>query len=668
MKGRNSLDMLIVICAVVMLITGQEQKWHNNPIILKDRGIVMEPDGGVALGTYTTLQSIFLKVEEPKMAIIGKDCRTMCEKSHINTTAELIKERCITKNKMPSWDKRISCMYTRTEERCIQGCINMVDCNTAVWFSDQTKFEDCNCEFYREVELKYNITRVTSYNIDCMTKKTECQGSEFHLNAMFRKSMEQEMKVYWEKHLSWFTKVREVELLMHASRKRMVNIIPFIGNFLGASYNTFIGYLLKKEIKRVEADFKRFKAQTSTDFKDIKNNILMTFKKIESDLKKEAEHIDCKTNILALQLLQAKEIRLWRDSIEEILTWVIKGQIRGNIIPAVLSPEDIQLVVNNSPDLNETIYVDNPTYLYAVGKLSVVEMTKIADHYIFHLVVDIPHIRPENLFKVFKIKQTGIFVNGTCINFKLPRTVYELKGHLLEIDLDICRAGNFIKVCAQNIDKERIEVNQIVPCLSDNITDCEVETTKCLNTVVYTKAGLLVKSNKPVYAQTRNSQSIVDCEPEGNHVQYFDWGKFSLVQHSEGIITSRDHQVTMLYRAFTTTTYWNQVIALKTRDKEEEENEHLLEKITDVERDLEKEDMTPWETVVLQVIVGINTGAWIGWSWQYVKLYTGPALVWIMGQLAGLVRRRRDERENVPTSEREQQEEECSECREDSNI
>ena len=210
--------------------------------------------------------------------------------------------------------------------------------------------------------------------------------------------------------------------------------------------------------------------------------------------------INCDIDALASVIIYQNIIL---ESLEEtriILSALDRGRLIGEV-GQILDMEDIQLLVESSKQLNNTIFQKYPELLFRVGQMVLTNFTESDAAYNFHFVLAAPNLRLEGIHQIYNAIQVPIndpTDPNTCLGVQLPSTIFRAKGQFYTADTTDCQKHNALLVCLQNFDNPFSASFQEIGCLNGNFSQCATTLVPCSSAIRFTKAGALIFSTEKV--------------------------------------------------------------------------------------------------------------------------------------------------------------------------
>ena len=141
----------------------------------------------------------------------------------------------------------------------------------------------------------------------------------------------------------------------------------------------------------------------------------------------EFEVLDCKTDTLALKILQHNQIEEFKNRVKELLEPLYEGKRTGYFNTNLLNNTEVKMLIKQHPTLKHTMYNVQPTLIYPTSKSTIAELYKNddADTVTIHIIITTPILKEEQIFQYFKTAQTGFHYNDKCWKHDIPDKVYQ---------------------------------------------------------------------------------------------------------------------------------------------------------------------------------------------------------------------------------------------------
>ena len=549
----------------------------TSPIVLKELGMILENKGLIALAAHNTLHTLMVQLKSPvSKEKVDSECHLKCDTKVVNMDAIMrTSGRCLKKGVI-GVGAELYRVSDQTLQGCISHCMQLPLCVGVSFLLQKTGLGTC---IFRKTLTKDYLDRENGVEVE-----KECL-IEPHLQNCINKNPQNLLQKKLQTALArevdqfWAEKAGALKILNALQYSRPQKRSPLavgaamggVATVIALGYSFFSTQNVKKRVDRIEDQFQNFKSVISdleSRTLNIEDDIIRLMADYESVTDHKLNKLECATNVVTTQMLQRKAVEKFKTYINSLLSPLDIGKRTGPMSPILFTLEQLATVVGNSDSLNTTIYARNPAWMIPVSKFTIAKIDRKGDDFFLAFIIETPHIRGENVFPLYKIKQTSVRQNNTCIVFQTPENVYKKNGRFFKIDLDSCTTGETLKYCVQNNFKASKQFDEIeeTPCLSDHPTHCKIKEVKCEERIVLNRGGLLIHTADTIYGALRNkstTKAITTFKPEGNHVKYFAWDRYEYVQIKTEVLSSADHGITTIHKDYNKNNLWDGVLAGK---------------------------------------------------------------------------------------------------------
>ena len=478
-------------------------------------------------------------------------------------------------------------------------------------------------------------------HIDCTT------DAAAKLSKLLSNNLNRERDNIWVEKRAQLNEIIEADKDRSKRQIIALGIGTAIGSILSMGYNWFTSQKIKAKIKSLNKEFLDF-AEYEHDFQKsvttFEADTLKIYEKLEENIQTSLDELTCDLDILTIYFLQSRSLNNFRRRLDALLRPINEGKRYGNLSPDAINLENLKTLIGKHENLKNTVYIDHPYLVYAVGKIILANAQENEDNIVLHIILSIPVIQEKNLHSVYEVKQTGFQVNNTCYSHSLPKLVYRnetVKNGIIQhnfYELESSCIGDFIMYCEQNIEhKNSNSGNSMVHCLSEELLhECEiVKSSNCKDAIVYSKSGVLIRSMHPVTAILRdivNNKKTYIWNPQTSKtgVKFFSWKNYTHVQYTAGIAYNAvDYNENIVAATFTNVENWWKILR---EAKVKLQKTNMTRIITDLRRTItEVNDNHKWFegtphqlskdiiiilTIILTVIVGLLCYIYTARKWK----------------------------------------------------
>ena len=551
-----SPDRMIWMIISVNLINGMQEM---KPIVIEDQGVVLNPKGMVVLPSEYVHTSLMIKLKKPTLLETDDNCQKKCKMEEINKVITDIQCKQIRKEPGNTaykiYDTTEEQTKNKTELDCLQNCSNNRGCK---WI----RLTENSCMLYEDGELLESRESITT-DAKCLWRLLEQEAfCSINQKDIFTKSLTKqfynEIDKFWEEMESLLDSL----VVKQQKQKRQVGVLMgaagIVTSLISTGFNYYMNKQINSKIKKMRKDFEAFAKNVQAWEKntyDFDREILRIVDAEGKNQKIEFEVLDCKTDTLALKILQHNQIEEFKNKVKELLKPLYEGKRTGYLNTNLLNNTEVKMLIKQHPTLKHTMYNVQPTLIYPTSKSTIAELYKNddADTVTIHIIITTPILKEEQIFQYFKTAQTGFYYNDKCWKHDIPDKVYqkiimnetsnnENRG-FYSLDNVHCEGGSELFMsCDLNLttsDTNPLKVMK-VECLSEELNKCNIIQIKCKEEMIYSIHGLLTRSDKQIKGILRkieDEKKIQLWKPEtsSTRVKYWSWKKFEYVELDSGV-------------------------------------------------------------------------------------------------------------------------------------
>ena len=563
---------LILIMWLVQLRGTTTESQQLRPVrIYTNQGLALELKGVAGLSAYTTPISVFIKMQKPNIQQVDQHCDKLCNSKDLLKLAAQSCMRTVVGN-TTSLTKIAKIPNT---EKCMNLCLDNPECKSFVYVP-----------YYKECSLKSEFSKATSsrkytvyeFEMDCVNKLSQnCHNAPAsQLSQIITSSLETRISKFWRKKVNQF---QYLDLhygeSTHVKRQALALLaVPVIGSVLNFGYSWWEGHKLKDKISHMQGKFDEF-THKIYDFEERtvkwEYEALNLIEKLETKITTTINELQCETNVLGYAIVQTQEIDQWEQKINEILRPLESGTKTGPISPEIFDFGMLNTIIRSAKELLGTVYEQEASYLYHTATSTLVAVTDNDIDLSFHIILQIPIIKTDQVYPYYAVRQTSITVNDKCYYHDVPEYVYSVNNSYVDLDLNLCEGGSTeLLYCYQNLVSERkSDENKVkAACLNNNLLpQCQLTPTNCTDRTVVLKTGLLIHSDhvvKAIYRKPIDNIKVLEIYPEETktRVSYYPWDSFEAVEFKNGIVSSPEDVPEIEFDIETETTLsWENMVA-----------------------------------------------------------------------------------------------------------
>ena len=234
----------------------------------------------------------------------------------------------------------------------------------------------------------------------------------------------------------------------------------------------------------------------------------------------------CTSFYRAVALKMRHDFSDWTTAINDLLWTALQGENSLLLTPRMIKLQMIHRIIEQNEVLQNTVFQLEPSYLYSLARLTLIELDRHLSY--AHFILMVPMIMKNSEINLFKSTQVGSYIdNGFCIYNKYPEYMYKVNDTFQPLHLNNCRRHNKLYVCpAENFSNE-------TACIQENVNSCDQLKLKCKKhySFAMSEVGILIRNNRD------NNSYAVDSEGWMNSVKlsrfrtaYLYWKDVQYVQ------------------------------------------------------------------------------------------------------------------------------------------
>ena len=500
-----------------------DQLLHSYPQL----GIALEKHGFLLDETNEAFASVFLKIPNP-----AKDyskCRAGCVQSKTELHAWARRCKASTdvtflneQNKITQFtiDDKV---YQNSMERlgiCLLNCLRFSNCK-----SFETRKNGRTC-ILRNATISATKSSSGSmlYDLHCLgeDRETVCESflANDELNNILQTQNEEFVNNSWNEYTSLLIDSN------HTRRRRSAELAIPVLSSLAVGLSVYESFRLSSHVKKLDKDFHKFKSEQIQFNKEVirfEENILKIYRGLEREEQAALTRIECKISSVAFGIMNNQRLMRWKSYLENIWRDLLRGEGSGSLSPIIFKKQNLEKLLQNSPQLIDTIYHHDLNLIYRLSKMIVVSAHREGqDHFNVHVVLKVPIIKVASLRPVYRVLHVGLRFGDNCVRLKLPKLAVEHNDTYYSLQNPTCQDRRGLQICRQQLNNEQ----NLLPCVSSDTT-CEPELVECKDNIIQTFSGVLVFTDKKIKAsRVDNINFFVNQETNEHGVAYFPYSDF----------------------------------------------------------------------------------------------------------------------------------------------
>ena len=213
--------------------------------------------------------------------------------------------------------------------------------------------------------------------------------------------------------------------------------------------------------------------------------------------------------------------------IDDVLTGPLEGKNKLALTPKIIGPELLRKVVNQHPQLNSTIFKDNPHLLYSTSTISLLSIDSNLTQAHFVMFIPLVNVK-DSLHNLYHTVQVGIHVkDNTCGYFDLPKHLFVKDEKFYNVKLSDCQQNNALYICSIG------SIQNVSSCIQKDEITCPLRHTTCISQCHFEvcKQGILFRENSGKYAYTFDKKGYTsEINLKRSHSHFIPWREFSAIQ------------------------------------------------------------------------------------------------------------------------------------------
>ena len=554
-KILEQISMLTILMILAPLVLSELA-----PIVFKDQGVVLNPQGYIAIAPERIRISLMMKLTKPSLLTFDKNCRNICSNNKLTSFITDRDDHCIQWNQKPT-EEPYQKIETGKFLDNIRTCLITCQHDNCKWIQVTMK----GCRLYHDTQFTNEANNVMIL-APCVLQKIsqKCDLEEQKTNII-AEALNQDINDFWKEIT---TQVAEIDNKQNRQKRQIAMVVGAAGvltSLVTSGFNFFNNMRLEQKMKTMQEDFRNF-AENVHEFEentyDFENEIIKVIDSIKIAQERSSKDLTCKTDQLTLALLQYREMNRFKERVNEILKPLNDGKRTAMFTPRLVNISTIQDIINNHPKLQDTLYKEQPTLIYATSKATIAEVAenKEGNAMAIHLILTIPTLKNQHVYQYFKTAQTGFYYDEKCWEHEIPNIVFQkisidLKTGITSkafysLDAVHCEGeSNLFMFCDININKAMTNPLKLMEaeCLSETPNTCNMSPVACKDKILYNVHGLLTMSHneiKGVLKEITEEKKIVTWNPNDatTRTSYWPWKTYDYVEFNSGIARAVDYE------------------------------------------------------------------------------------------------------------------------------
>ena len=423
-------------------------------------------------------------------------------------------------------------------------------------------------------------------------------------NQQWINEFNQKIEETTQEHIQLFSHIA------HTNRKKRSLALLSLG--LGAVDLLLSGFgygKLSNQLHEISTKFETFtKYQHEFNSKQVEfdRKLVALVQQHEDDISKTFKQVQCQFLDTTGHLLAYQYLDKWERQLNLLFKPIREGSLKVPLTPDILSPEDLQKILNEQEMLQKLYFRKNIYSFYETAEMSVVQASfnlpsrTLTVHQILHF----PSLIEEQIFPLFEVVQVGMKKKDVCMILDLPKYVYKRESKYFPIDELNCKIKNTpISACYTAILPN---ANHNLCLNAGNLSSCEVKRAPfCQTRYVYDNSGILIGSSQEkvqIFSSDRHSKMAV-LKPSEVGTIYVPWNAVAYVQIGDNLLIQKPEFVSSYLETQIDTSTWiqtvNKSVEMLSRQSKLNTSE-LLNLVEDLPRF--KEDHKSYRLIIFSLI------------------------------------------------------------------
>ena len=390
-----------------------------SPIIVKeDIGVALLPSNILAQSTENIFQSVFYKVSKPRNPT--GVCQLECS-PNLNQIQDMVnfdEENGCWGHKMHVFEASVLDLSRQaTPANCLIQCLTHSRCKMISYDPETEKCWLQNALYYR-LDAIDQATNSKSSLLQCLldnksvSRESLCKKN----NSLFDEVLDSVVKNHNSEMESLIKKYEDVSQAYNLDLEKTKRIykrswndfdflgnIPVIGHFYELLKSPSDNRRMKQHLNSLENRFTEFAgavqehAQSSRVFQ---NEILEIVEHSLNEIHEKILGIKCDITSLAILMKYQQDLQVYLNKLKELMFAPKHGKLQSSL-PQTLKLEDLELIVQNNPNFEETLFMSHPEILYRVGDIYLMKLTEEYDSVLFYFLLVAPKLNTGSLHRIF---------------------------------------------------------------------------------------------------------------------------------------------------------------------------------------------------------------------------------------------------------------------------
>ncbi|QWT43284.1 putative glycoprotein [Anisopteromalus calandrae negative-strand RNA virus 1] len=302
----------------------------------------------------------------------------------------------------------------------------------------------------------------------------------------------------------------------HIRQKRFLGAIAMGGAIIAQIgidiYNTYESISLESRVQALMSN----EGLIKENIKKIENSVNLIVDKVNvvsvavsetaAAIKRMSQRMDCQDVLLGPSVTLAEALITELPS--EYMA-AFNAAIVGRITPELISVKNLEQVIVTHPDIKNTIYQQNPTLVYELGKFITLSLN-VDEKPSIHGVMYLPKITQRTPHPVYNTYAVNILHNNHAWRIKVPAQIACSRvGHCWDFDASKCIVSSSKTVCLQGVYQN---INNCIKGLHKADDDaCEFEiASKDTDTLIYQLgAGILIGATNTTIKAVKIEHDVI---------------------------------------------------------------------------------------------------------------------------------------------------------------
>ena len=206
-------------------------------------------------------------------------------------------------------------------------------------------------------------------------------------------------------------KLEDAVQAQHSRKKRGLGAVLAGGLVIITGFTAYEQIMISSHIKSMRKELLNFKnEQVQFNKLQLKFNrkILKIYKVLENQMSDKIRDLECMVATTVTAIVNNRRFIEWKAYIDMVFKDIISGTGEGRISPALITKDNVKMILEENSTLNTSAMRDHPTMIYEFGKMYVAKTNVDTDSFNAHLILKVPILKSEEIYPLYDVHHTGI--------------------------------------------------------------------------------------------------------------------------------------------------------------------------------------------------------------------------------------------------------------------